>query len=130
MPETRAAPGRVPRPRAPTANAPALVNRRREGVAAAIKFLRERRWCSQRSGAEGWCPAREREERAAQPAARPSTQLLCQFPGEIRNVRLDHRRTAALEFAFERTHHARMVVSQGVNTISGEKNQRCICRPK
>jgi hypothetical protein len=49
------------------------------------------------------------------------TQFFCQFPGQIRDVRLDHRRSAALQFAFERTHHVRVVVPQGVNAISREK---------
>ncbi len=44
-----------------------------------------------------------------------------QFPGEIRNVRLDHRRTAALQFSLQRAHHVRMVVANVVNAISGKK---------
>ena len=63
----------------------------------------------------------EAEKRFGQPAARPRTQFLRQFAGKIRNVRLNHRRATAFQFALQCLHHRRMIVTDIVNAVSRKK---------
>ena len=65
--------------------------------------------------------SRRSEERLRQTATRALAQLLRQFSGQIRNVRLNHRRTTALQFALQCPHHRRMIVTDIVNAVTGEK---------
>src|ERR1039458_691509 len=66
------------------------------------------------------------EESLRQTAPGTLTQLLRQFPGKIRNVRLNHCRTTPLQFALQRTHDIRMIVADIVNTVSGEEIENAL----
>src|SRR5450631_3835585 len=65
--------------------------------------------------------SRRTEESLRQAAPRALTQLLGKFPGNVCNVGLNHRRTAALQFTLQSAHDLRMVMANIVDTVSGEK---------
>src|SRR5581483_11728987 len=48
------------------------------------------------------------------------------FTGKLRNMTLEHRRTAAIKFGFERRDDRRMVMADVVNAISREKIQNAV----
>src|SRR5207302_5562157 len=65
--------------------------------------------------------SRRSEEDLRETATGTFTQLLSQFSGKIRNMRLNHCRTAALQFALQRADYIRMVMADVVNAVSGEE---------
>ena len=63
------------------------------------------------------------KEDLLQVAARQLAQPLGQFACQFRNVTLQHRRTAAIQFIFQRLNNPRMIVPGVVHTVSGQKVQ-------
>src|ERR1035437_2035077 len=66
------------------------------------------------------------EESLRQTATRALAQLLSLFPGKIRDVRLNHRRTAPLQFTLQGADDIRMVMADIVNTVSGEEIENAL----
>jgi hypothetical protein len=48
-------------------------------------------------------------------------QLLAQFAGPLRDVRLDHRRSATVQLFADRCDHRRMIVPDVVHAVSRQK---------
>jgi hypothetical protein len=65
--------------------------------------------------------ARRSKECSTEPSAGPLAQFLGEFPGQIRNVRLNHRRTAPRQLQLQCPHDIGMVVAYVVNAVSGKK---------
>src|SRR5215469_3665699 len=67
--------------------------------------------------------ARTAKERLRQSSTREHAETLSQFPGQFRNVTLQHRRTVSVQFPLERSCDARMVVPDVMNTVAGIENR-------
>src|SRR5438552_2888379 len=65
--------------------------------------------------------SRRSEERLRQTPPGALTQLLRQFAGKVRNMRLNHSWTTTLEFALQSPHNIGMIVADVVNTVPREK---------
>src|SRR6185312_13767922 len=66
---------------------------------------------------------RATKEHLAQLAARAVAQFVGQFSRPVRHVRLDHGRSTTLQFVPYRCDYSRMIVSDVVYAVTGEKIQ-------
>src|ERR1700722_6768105 len=65
--------------------------------------------------------SRRSEKGFRPPAAGTLTKFFRQFPGKIRNVRLNHRWTIPLQFTLQGGHDFGMIVANIVNAVPGEE---------
>ena len=61
-----------------------------------------------------------------EPAARKPAEPPPEFAGKFGNMRLNHRRPAALEFLSQGSDHRGMVVADVVNAVSREKVENAV----